>query len=416
VKDVLVVDVGGSPDIRRTFYELIEEYGARLFFLFTNPAYEKAYPRCRVARAHELGAIVEAARAWATEERFEAVLAIHENSVIPGAAVAEALGLPGHSLEAARNSRNKYHMRQAYRAGGAPCPAFALVDDLEAARAAAQLIGFPAILKPTLGAGSEHVYRVDSMADLEQTFPLARAGIDTHSYGLYECGGVDLGARSLLLESFLDGSEHCMEAIIWDGELLLGSIADRLSKEMKTFDNDLYSTPTSLSAARVEQVREAVRRGAVAQGIRRGVLHAEVRFHQDQPHIVEIAARIGGGSLFRMARIAYGYCPLWAAYQVSLGIKPVFRELHRTGDVTVGLTMLCDGGRLEEVETSEEILRDPRIFNYQLVRKVGDVIKRPPLGNDMLGYIGTTGCSIDDAVDLAARSFERVRLRIAPQP
>jgi biotin carboxylase len=414
VKNLLVVDVGAGPDVRRSFYELVEEYGNRLFFLITNPAYAPHLPGCRVAAAHDLGAVVEAARAWAAEQPFDGVLALHENSVIPGAAVAQALGLPGNSLEAARNSRNKYLMRQAHRAGGAPCPDFALVDDLETARAVATKLGFPLILKPTLGAGSEHVYRVDSLADLEQTFPLARRGIDTHSYGLAEVGGVELGPRSLLLETFLDGSEHAMEAVIWDGEVQLGSIADRLSKEMKTFDHDLYSTPSALTPEQIDRVREAVRLGASAQGIRRGVLHAEVRFHRGEPHLVEIAARIGGGSLFRMARIAYGYCPLWAASQIPLGARPQFRELGRTGEVTVGLTMLCDGGRVRAIETPEALLRDPRIFNYQLVRRVGDVIHRPPHGNDMLGYIGTTGRSIDDAVGLAADAFAQVRLELEP--
>jgi len=414
MKNLLVVDVGAGPDVRKSFYDLVEEYGARLFFLFTNQSYASLYPRTRVARAHELGAVVEAARDWASEQPFDGVLALHESSVIPGAAVAQALGLPGHTVEAARNSRNKYLMRQRHRAGGAPCPDFALVDNPIAARTVAARMGFPLVLKPTLGAGSEHVYRIDSMSELEETFPLARKGIDTHSYGLAEVGGVELGPRSLLLESFLDGSEHAMEAVVWDGEVLLGSIADRLSKEMKTFDHDLYSTPTALSPAQIDRVREAVRLGAVAQGIRRGVVHAEVRFHRGEPHIVEIAARIGGGSLFRMARIAYGYCPLWAAYQIPLGVRPEAPELQRTGAVTVGLTMLCDGGRVLSIETPDEVLRDPRIFNYQLVRRPGDLIHRPPHGNDMLGYIGTIGSSIDDAVARAAQAFAQVKLELAP--
>jgi biotin carboxylase len=409
-----VVDVGGSPDIRRVFFDLLTEYGAHLHFLVTNPSYQSLFPRCRVAPAHHVDAIVETARRWAAEERFEAVLAIHENSVIPGAAVASTLGLPGHTVATALACRNKYRMRQAHHRAGAPHPAFMLVDDIETARSAAGRLGFPLVLKPTLGAGSEHVYRLDDLADLEQAFPQARRGVDTHSYGLLEADGLDLGPRSLLLESFLDGSEHAIEAVMWDGEVLLGSIADRLSIELKTFDHDLYSTPSALSEAVIEQVREAVRVGAAAQGIRRGVMHAEIRLHQGRPHIVEIAARIGGGSLFRMARLAYGYCPLWAAYQVALDRKPDFPQLRKTGEVTVGLTMLCPGGRLMKLETPPEVLGDPRIFNYQVVRKVGDVIQRPPHGNDMLGYIGTTGPSLRDAIELADRSFQKVRFELQP--
>jgi hypothetical protein len=150
----------------------------------------------------------------------------------------------------------------------------------------------------------------------------------------------------------------------------------------------------------------------MAQGIRLGVLHAEVRFHNEQPHIVEIAARPGGGSLFKMAQLSYNYCPISMALQVAQGKAPRFRELDKTGLITVGLTMLSNEGRVVSVDIPDTLKEDLQIFNLSILPKPGDYICRPPNGNDIFGYIGTSGGSITEAIEVAERSFAKINLEM----
>src|SRR5256885_6919200 len=110
---------------------------------------------------------------------FRSVIPFSEAAVIAVAAIADALALPGIGVDAARNSRNKFLMRQAYERAGVPIPAYRFVTALDDALAAGAEFGYPCILKPTLGAGSHHVYRVDSPEEMEQRFTTAIVGIQS---------------------------------------------------------------------------------------------------------------------------------------------------------------------------------------------------------------------------------------------
>mgnify|MGYP001556693838 CR=1 FL=1 len=50
---------------------------------------------------------------------------------------------------------------------GVPQPRFAAARDLASARAAAETVGFPAVLKPADSGGQRGVFRLDSIDDLD---------------------------------------------------------------------------------------------------------------------------------------------------------------------------------------------------------------------------------------------------------
>ena len=139
----------------------------------------------------------------------------------------------------------------------------------------------------------------------------------------------DLGPDGLVVESFLDGSEHLIEAVAWDGEVNLASVVDRvgtdqistdqISTDQASFDYNLHWAPTTLTAGQLGLTHAALTAAARGQGLRRSVLHAEVRFHQGQPHVLEITPRPGGGGLEHMARASAGYYPIAAHVQVACG-------------------------------------------------------------------------------------------------
>src|SRR5256886_14242753 len=80
-------------------------------------------------------------------------------------------------------------MRQAYERAGVPIPSYRFVTELDDALAAGAEFGYPCILKPTLGAGSHHVYRVDSPEEMEQRFTTAITGIQSMFWLTAEADG-----------------------------------------------------------------------------------------------------------------------------------------------------------------------------------------------------------------------------------
>ena len=172
--------------------------------------------------------------------------------------------------------------------------------------------------------------------------------------------------------------------------------------------------PTSLDAAQIALIREAVRLGAIAQGITLGTMHAEVRFHRGKPHIVEIAARPGGGSIQYTSVASYGYNPMDAAITVAEGRCPEIGPLCPTGDVSIALTMLCGGGRIERLEVPSGIRNQPGVINFQMAQTEGNIVHRPPHGNDVLGFLGVKAPSLEETLQIADRIVTSLMIKLGP--
>jgi biotin carboxylase len=395
-------------------YRQIEEFGGTLFVLngLGEPDYWPA-DRYRIAGSRHIDDIIAAAREWHATEHFHGVLTFSESGVLTVAAVAEALGLPGVGLDAARISRNKLLMREAQQLGGAPVPKFRLAPDLETALDTAEEFGYPVILKPTLGAASNFVFKIDDPDELRTRFPQALEGMAGMSWFRMEAEGIDVGPYGLLVESFLDGREMQIEALAWDGEVYLGSIVDRITIEGNTFDDDAHRAPTTLDEDQLAAVHEVVATAAHAQGLRRSVMHAEVRFHRGKPHLLEIAVRPGGGGLDYFARLSTGYCPIRATMAVASGTKPEVQHYRPTGVHLAGTCLIGGPGQIEEITVPAAVAESERVFFLKITAKPGDVIRRPPDGNNILGFLCTSGATFDEAIRTAYEFAAQIDVRLA---
>lgn len=379
-------------------YLQVEALGAELYVL-NGEGTEDFWPaeRYRLVGTKHIDDMISRAREWHAEEQFDGVITFSESAVVAVAAVADALGLPGIGVEAAVNCRNKYLMRQAHARHGVPHPQFRLAGTEADARAAAEAFGYPVILKPTMGAGSNFVFRIDGPQELELRFAQAISGIRDMFWAVSEADGVDLGPQSLIVESFLDGPEFLIEALAWDDELYLGSVVDRITAEGATFDDDVHHAPTSLSQDDLAEVHRVVKAAAHAQGLRRSAMHAEVRFHRGKPYILEIAARVGGGGLDQIARVTADYDPVRAVADVGRGVRPRVRHYRPTGTHIASMCLLCDAGVVRHVDVPEDVSGSDDVFLLKITARPGDLIRRPPDGNTILGFLGTTGDSQESA-------------------
>ena len=123
------------------------------------------------------------------------------------------------------------------------------------------------------------------------------------------------------------------------------------------------------------------------------MLHAEIRMHRGRPHLVEIAARLGGGALDMVARVTADYCPVRAAMDVACGVRPAVRHYQPTGLHMMGTCLICDAGTLEYVTVPPEVSESEHTLMARITQEPGAVIHRPPDGNNILGFLVVTGNS-----------------------
>ena len=124
-------------------------------------------------------------RGWV--DRLEATVEAH---ILPVARVRESCTIPGTSVRTAFLCRDKPAMKEALREAGVATAQSAGVSSPDEARAFAERVGYPLILKPRSSAGAAGTYRVDNDAGLESA--------------IRECG-LDRGAATAI-ESSRSGS------------------------------------------------------------------------------------------------------------------------------------------------------------------------------------------------------------------
>src|SRR4029077_5550610 len=111
----------------------------------------------------DVDGVIEVAR----RHGVDGALTVSADRAVPiVAAVAEALGLPGIGTEVAHAMTHKIAMRRKFAEEGVPQPQFAAARATRDAPAAAQTVGFPAVLKPADSGGQRGVFRLDSIEDL----------------------------------------------------------------------------------------------------------------------------------------------------------------------------------------------------------------------------------------------------------
>lgn len=356
---------------------------------------------------------VTAARALAAREPVDGVLAFAEYAVSAAAAVAADLGLPGVGPRVATLARDKFLMRQAFAAGGVPCPRFALASGLDDALRVAAEFGYPVVVKPVLGSGSQFVRRIDDPSGMAEHFPWLRAvAWDAFSLDPLRDSRAAYG-DGLLIESYIDGGEVSVESVVVRGQTEVLAIHDKpLPMTGPLFEEILYTTPSRLPADTQQRLRECVGLAHAALGIATGVTHAEFRVTPDgMPVALEVAARIGGGAVYQSVRHSVGIDMVEVAIDLARGQRPVLtrHDPRPVGDLDL---FAEQDGVLESVCGVDEAAADPAVLEVQLYHQPGDQILTMPLVQQPHGHIVFTAAAAAELDQTAKRLGDLVRFRV----
>ena len=224
--------------------------------------------------------------------------------------VAERLKLPGIPYEAALNASDKSRMRECFKKAALPSPDFFTIgkaDKLETIP-----LPFPLVIKPVDNMGSRGCRRVDNIEELHEA---AKAAID-----FSRCGRA-------IIESFMDGPEFSVDAIVYHGEITICGLADRHIFFPPYFIEMGHTMPTVIEeekqSAMLETFCAGIRALGLAGGKNIGAAKGDIKLTAQGPMIGEIAARLSGGY---MSGWTYPYSsgaqPIKAAILAAMGREP----------------------------------------------------------------------------------------------
>ncbi len=199
----------GFPGEMPYFTRGLSEMGATVWGVAQGPATELP----ELSRRHlshylavpalftDTNAAIAAIRDWTRGVTIDRVSCLWEPGVELAAAIRAALGVPGQTPEQARRFRNKELMKQALAEAGVRVPRHRAARSAREVREAAEQVGFPCIVKPIAGAGSQDTFRCDSAAELDAA--------------LAQLGHIE----EVSVEEFIDGEEFTFDTICAGGKI-----------------------------------------------------------------------------------------------------------------------------------------------------------------------------------------------------
>ncbi|MSP25472.1 MAG: ATP-grasp domain-containing protein, partial [Myxococcales bacterium] len=182
--------------------------------------------------------VVRRASAWLHGRGVERVLTNWEPLVLLAARLRERWGVPGMSVDTVRGFRDKQLMKERVAAAGLRVPRSRRVTNAVEARAAAEEIGMPLIVKPIAGAGSADTFRVDDTPELERV--LARTG----------------HVPELSVEEYVRGEEFTYDTVSIGGRPAFENVAQYLPKPLEARTEEWIS-PVIITVRDLEQPKIA---------------------------------------------------------------------------------------------------------------------------------------------------------------
>jgi biotin carboxylase len=344
----------------------------------------------------------------ASRRPLRAVVGVDDLTTVAAAAIAERLGLRTNAVAAVTAARDKFQMRQCLAAAGVPIPRFRRMPLKDDPFLAARGVQFPCVLKPLALSASRGVIRANNVDQFMAAFQriaalLARDDVEVSGDA----------AQYLLAEEYVPGLEVALEGLLLDGTLHTLALFDKPDPlEGPYFEETLYVTPSRLPTAVQGAIERVAAAACTALGLVEGPVHAELRFNDAGPWVLEVAARSIGGLCSRTLRFGTGMTLEEIILRHALGwpIETLTRERRPAGVMMIPIPR---AGRLQAVRGQESAQSVAGVEDVTLTAHVGQELVPLPEGWQYLGFIFARA-ETPDAVEAALRdAHARLKFEIA---
>ncbi|HEV2670323.1 MAG TPA: ATP-grasp domain-containing protein [Gemmatimonadales bacterium] len=343
------------------------------------------------------------ASVFARDHPIQAVVGVDDDTVIAAASIAQRLGLKSNSVHAATAARDKYLQRELLAQGGVPVPRFMLRSIEDDPAGLANSISYPCVIKPVRLSASRGVMRADNPASFIAAH--ARLGAILGEPEAAETCGVR--ARHYLIEEFIQGYEVALEGLVVDRRLHVLALFDKPDPlDGPFFEETIYVTPSMVPAALQKAIVECAERAVRVLGITGGPIHAELRYNERGPWLIELAARPIGGrcsAVLRFGDKAVSLEEVILRNALGMPIPSLQRERLAAG---VMMIPIPGAGTLKEVRGVAEAKRVPLVEDVQITAHPEERLIPFPEGSRYPGFIFARGAT-PDVVETALREAHR---------
>lgn len=336
--------------------------------------------------------------AIAREENIDAV--IHpctEVAMNVMGRINDELHLHGISRETAIRATNKYLMRVSFEAYGAPGPKSYCTADVHEGWRLFHSLGCKTILKPSRNSGSRGIGKIDQDIAYDD-FAV-----------LFEKSKSESRDASVMIEQFIEGPEFSVEIIVWNGTVNVLQVTDKKTTESPFFVELGHSQPSQFPVTVVEAVKDAAVKGVKALRLNDCAAHAEVKYQDGKPYIMEVGARLGGDFISTdLTHLSTGIDMVAAAINVALGQEPCLTSFTTPKGAAIRYFTPLPG-KVRSIEGAE-LLKRPDVYDAEIYVKPGDAVYPVRSSLDRSGHVIVCTGDVRDAVKEAEELVSEVKI------
>jgi biotin carboxylase len=314
---------------------------------------------------------------------------------VPAAArIARSFGLCGENPDCLSRVRNKIWQRQALEAAGLAVPRYRRIATLEELARFIDEVPLPVVMKPTEGTGSVGVRlcRTTAEAFLHCEMLLNNP--------INERGSAR--PREVVAETFLEGTEFSAEMF---GETLVGITRKYLGAQ-PYFVEMGHDYPAQMTDSQQQQVSRVCRVARAALGLPWGPAHIEFRWTNAGPIVVEYNARLAGGLIPVLVRLASGVNLIGATIRLAAGLRFDLDRIHQRV-ASIRFITLPRSGQVQRVQYGNALAVEG-IVDAKVQLSEGDIVRVRHDFRDRVGYVigaGDHRAAVTRAVDEASKSI-----------
>lgn len=217
---------------------------------------------------------------------------------------------PGVPIEIADACTYKDLRIAALARAGVLTPRFAIVQNLAQAMESVRTLRLPVVVKPTDGTSSVGVSVVHNMAQFPEAITAAHR---------------ETGRSTIVIEEYVEGTEHTVEGIVTDGIIQIAALSDRNYDAKHRFAPFVFEAGDDLPSTADPRERSALESGAssavLALKINNSVFSTDLLLAKDgKVYVLEVAVRLSGSRFgSHLVPLASGVDIVDAAVRLALG-------------------------------------------------------------------------------------------------
>lgn len=340
----------------------------------------------------------EVLAATALVQNVEGVVNCSESCLRTQAALVERYRVPGINSQTAAVCRDKQLMARRFEEGGVPIARRRIVTSADGIPDAVRDVGCPGVLKPATGVASLFTVRFDSEQELLGRFEQFEAEARDHrSTAIREMNG------RWLVEEYLDGPAFSVESLTLGGETTHVAVCQKGEMSKPFFLETGHVCPAPLADDTRREMEEVAERAVRALGITDGITHSELKLTSRGIRVLEVGARMGGGSIRQVVRLATGVDLLEVTLELARGRKPTIAPAPDRAAASRSWfpKRACT---VRDLSRADELLELPGIVAVNRWTGKGERYELPPDGyREVLGVVAV-GDSPAEAIARAERA------------